>query len=158
MAMDERASEAAAVGARLGTDLSDAVVLFHEALGSLMGLSAADHKALGIVRREGPMSARELAQRTGLTAGAVTGLVDRLVAAGLAQRTPDPGDRRRVVIEATQPADAAVSEAIGRMVAGMAEVTSHFTTEQLLVVADWVERTTAVLREQAQAISHRSPT
>ncbi|MFI5490281.1 MarR family winged helix-turn-helix transcriptional regulator [Micromonospora echinaurantiaca] len=159
MAMDERASEAAAeAGARLGTDLSDAVVLFHEALGSLMGLSAADHKALGIVRREGPMSARELAQRTGLTAGAVTGLVDRLIAAGLARRTPHPGDRRRIVIEATEPADAAVSEAVGRMVAGMAEVTSHFTTEQLLVIADWVERTTAVLREQAQSISNRSPT
>ncbi|MDO3703552.1 MarR family transcriptional regulator [Micromonospora sp. C28SCA-DRY-2] len=157
MAMDERAPEAAEAGARLGRDLSDAVVLFHEALGSLMGLSAADHKALGIVRREGPMSARELAERTGLTAGAVTGLVDRLVAAGLARRTPDPADRRRVVIEATVPADAAVSEAVGRMVAGMAEVNSHFTPEQLRVVAEWVERTTAVLREQAHAISHGSP-
>ncbi|ACQ79775.1 transcriptional regulator, MarR family [Beutenbergia cavernae DSM 12333] len=141
--------------ARLGTDLSDAVVLFHEALGSLLGLSAADNKALGIVRREGPMSASELATRTGLTAGAITGLVDRLEGAGLAQRTRDAADRRRLVISATATASPEVAVAIGGLQSGMAEVTSHFTPEQLLVVAEWVDRTSAVLREQAAAIARQ---
>lgn len=151
---DDGARQAEDLGARMGTDLSDAVVLFHEALGSLMGLSAADHKALGILRREGPLSARELADRTALTAGAVTGLVDRMVAVGLARRSPDPHDRRRVVIEATAPADPAVADAVGAMVAGMAEVTARFSDEQLAVIAEWVEATTQVLRSQAKAISH----
>lgn len=153
---DGAAAASSDPAARLGTELSDAVVLFHEALGSLLGLSAADNKALGIVRREGPMSASELAARTGLTRGAVTGLVDRLEAAGLVHRTRDTADRRRLVISASAPTSPEVAAAVAGLQAGMAEVTSHFTPEQLLVIAEWVERTSAVLREQAAAISAAS--
>src|SRR5699024_4194273 len=63
-------------------DLSTAVVLFHEAIAQRLGLSAADLKALGLIMRDGPLTAGALAQRTGLTPGAVTGLVDRLEHAG----------------------------------------------------------------------------
>ncbi|WP_020017860.1 MarR family winged helix-turn-helix transcriptional regulator [Promicromonospora sukumoe] len=143
-------------GARLGTELSDAVVMFHEALGALMGLSAADNKALGVIRREGPMSARELADRTGLTAGAVTGLVDRLEHAGYARRTRHETDRRRLVIEATAPASPQVNEAAGEMAQAMARVTEQFSPDELLVVARWVELTTATMREQAVRTAART--
>src|SRR5699024_11757047 len=74
-----------APGENLGTELSDAIVGFHEATGRLLGVSAADHKALGVIQREGPLSASELAARTSVTPGAITGLIDRLEAAGLAK-------------------------------------------------------------------------
>ena len=139
-------------GARLGAELSDAVVLFHEALGALMGLSAADHKALGVIRRDGPMSARELADRTGLTAGAVTGLVDRLEHSGHARRTRHETDRRQLVIEATAPSSPQVKRALGEMQEAMARVTEQFTVDELTVVARWVSLTTATMREQAAAV------
>lgn len=145
-------------GARLGTELSDAVVMFHEALGALMGLSAADNKALGVIRREGPMSARELADRTGLTAGAITGLVDRLEHAGYARRTRHETDRRRLVIEATAPASPQVNEAVTEMVQAMGRVTEQFSPDELLVVARWVELTTATMREQAVRTAARTRT
>ena len=143
-------------GARLGTELSDAVVMFHEALGALMGLSAADNKALGVIRREGPLSARELADRTGLTAGAVTGLVDRLEHAGYARRTRHETDRRRLVIEATAPASPQVNEAVSEMAQAMGRVTEQFSPDELLVVARWVELTTATMREQAVRTAART--
>lgn len=139
--------------ARMGTELSDAVVLFHDALGSLMGLSAPDHKALGILRREGPMSASALARRTGLTAGAVTGLVDRLERGGHARRERDPDDRRRLVIAAGGPASPELVAALTGLGRGMAEVTAQFTPEELAVVARWVEATTATLRAQVDEIA-----
>lgn len=139
-------------GARLGAGLSDAIVMFHEALGALTGLSAADHKALGVIRRDGPMSARELADRTGLTAGAVTGLVDRLEDAGYARRTRHETDRRRLVIEATAPASPQVKEAVAEMQEGMALVTEQFSPDELAVVARWVTLTTATMREQAAKV------
>ncbi|MBL7502552.1 MarR family transcriptional regulator [Frankia sp. CNm7] len=142
-------------GARLGAELSDAVVLFHDAIGSLMGLSATDHKALGILRREGPMSATRLAARTGLTPGAVTGLVDRLEAAGLARRERDGDDRRRLTIVATDPASPDVAAAFARLQRAMAGVTAQFSAGELAVVARWVEATTTVLREQVHEIAHR---
>lgn len=63
--------------------------------------------APGILRREGPMSASTFAARTELTAGVVTGLVDRLAGAGAghADRERDPSDGRRLVIAASAPAD-----------------------------------------------------
>ncbi|CAM3417913.1 MarR family winged helix-turn-helix transcriptional regulator [Isoptericola cucumis] len=139
--------------ARMGTELSDAVVLFHDALGSLMGLSAPDHKALGILRREGPMSASALARRTGLTAGAVTGLVDRLERGGHARRERDPDDRRRLVIAAGGPVSPGLAAAFAGLGKGMAEVTAQFTPAELAVVARWVELTTATLREQVDEIA-----
>ncbi|WP_207632218.1 MarR family transcriptional regulator [Occultella kanbiaonis] len=143
---------------RLGAELSDAVVLFHEAIGSLMGLSAADHKALGILGREGPMSAGELAERTALTAGAVTGLVDRLERTGLARRERDPGDRRRLVVTASRPADPRVAEAFAGLSTAMAEVTARFSPEQLVAIAEWVALSSAALRGQAAAIAARRET
>ena len=41
----------------------------------------------------------ELARRTGLTTGAITGVIDRLEKAGFARRARDSSDRRRVIIE-----------------------------------------------------------
>ncbi|WP_275006892.1 MarR family transcriptional regulator [Promicromonospora iranensis] len=139
-------------GARLGAGLSDAIVMFHEALGALTGLSAADHKALGVIRRDGPMSARELADLTGLTAGAVTGLVDRLEDAGYARRTRHETDRRRLVIEATAPASPQVKEAVAEMQEAMTLVTEQFSADELAVVARWVTLTTATMREQAARV------
>jgi DNA-binding MarR family transcriptional regulator len=41
----------------------------------------------------------QLAVETGLTTGAITGVVDRLQRAGYIGRKPDPDDRRRVFLE-----------------------------------------------------------
>ena len=76
--------------------LGAATVMMHSAIGERAGLSATEFKALDILIRSGSVTAGELADRTGLTTGAVTGLVDRLEAAGFARRARDPHDRRRV--------------------------------------------------------------
>jgi DNA-binding MarR family transcriptional regulator len=47
------------------------------------------------------MSASEFADLTGLTAGAITGLIDRLVKAGAVKRVPNADDRRKVTIVVT---------------------------------------------------------
>lgn len=50
----------------------------------------------------GELGQSELAGRLGITTGATTALVDRLEAAGLAQRTAHPTDRRRTMISLTK--------------------------------------------------------
>jgi DNA-binding MarR family transcriptional regulator len=51
---------------------SDTSILMHEAISRKAGLSGTDHKYLGLLIQEGPMTAGELSQRTGLTGGAIT--------------------------------------------------------------------------------------
>ncbi|MGH2460296.1 MAG: MarR family winged helix-turn-helix transcriptional regulator, partial [Chloroflexota bacterium] len=77
-------------GNLLGRELSTAVVLFHEAIAERLGMSATEWKCLDVLGRAGPITARELAEQTGLTTGAITGLVDRLERAGYVRRVPNP--------------------------------------------------------------------
>lgn len=77
---------------------SDASILMHEAIARKAGLSGTDHKYLGFLMQHGAMTAGELARLTGLTTGAVTGVIDRLEKKKLAKREYDSDDRRKVVI------------------------------------------------------------
>ena len=77
-------------------------ILFHQAVADRLGMNVTDHKCAGILARTGPITAGELARRTGLTTGAITGVIDRLENAGFARRARDASDRRRVIIEPDQ--------------------------------------------------------
>jgi DNA-binding MarR family transcriptional regulator len=70
----------------------------HESIGRQMGLAGTDHKYLGFLIQKGPMTAGELAALTGLTTGAVTGLIDRFAKKKLVKRQFDKEDRRKVII------------------------------------------------------------
>jgi hypothetical protein len=138
----------------LGWQLSTAVVLFHEAVGRRLGLSAADHKALGLIARQGPMPAGALAAQLGVGASAVTGVVDRLVAAGHARRTADPADRRRVLIEADRPDLGDVFADLGRE---MAAVMAKYDERELAAILDYVASTVEVLKEQTRRLAGDGP-
>ncbi|MER5627314.1 MarR family transcriptional regulator [Streptosporangium sp. NPDC002544] len=135
-------------GAELGWELSTAVVLFHEAIARRLGLSAADHKALGIVTRKGPLPAGALAAELGLGASAITALVDRLERAGYVQRAPDPADRRRVLVSA----DTGHAPDLGGIFADLGREMSAFMAKyderELAAIVDYVVNTIAVLKAQ----------
>jgi DNA-binding MarR family transcriptional regulator len=138
-------------GAKLGRELSTAVVMFHEAVGAYLGVSAGDQRALTLIGREGPLSAGDLAEKTGLTPGAVTGMIDRLERAGLARREHDEKDRRRVLVTAT----AGQPDVFGDLAAAMNEMTARYTEAELHLVADYLSRTIDIMREQTRRLSER---
>ncbi|MBN1373683.1 MAG: MarR family transcriptional regulator [Anaerolineaceae bacterium] len=74
-------------------------VMFHAAVANEIGLNITDHKCLDILLHQGPITAGKLAELTGLTTGAVTGVIDRLENAGYLRRERDPNDRRRVILQ-----------------------------------------------------------
>src|ERR1700712_47514 len=74
-------------------------IQMHEAVGRKAGLSGTDHKYLGFLIEKGQMTAGELSNLTGLTTGAVTGLIDRLEKKKLVKRQFAEEDRRKVIIE-----------------------------------------------------------
>ncbi|WP_343674690.1 MarR family transcriptional regulator [Chitinophaga sp.] len=73
-------------------------IQMHEAIGRKAGLSGTDHKYLGFLMQKGQMTAGELSNLTGLTTGAVTGLIDRLEKKKLVKRQFAEDDRRKVII------------------------------------------------------------
>jgi DNA-binding MarR family transcriptional regulator len=76
-------------------------VLHSQAMAERFGVSSTDLECLDIIAMRGPITAGELARASGLTTGAITGLVDRLERAGLARREPDGDDRRKVLLRIT---------------------------------------------------------
>ncbi|XVV04365.1 MarR family winged helix-turn-helix transcriptional regulator [Actinosynnema sp. CA-248983] len=75
---------------------------FHHRVAERMGLSPTDEKCLDLaVRAEGPVTAGRIAELSGLSTGAVTGVIDRLEKAGYVRRVRDPHDRRKVLVEVT---------------------------------------------------------
>jgi DNA-binding MarR family transcriptional regulator len=74
-------------------------IQMHEAVGRKAGLSGTDHKYLGFLIEKGQMTAGELSILTGLTTGAVTGLIDRFEKKKLVKRQFAEDDRRKVIIK-----------------------------------------------------------
>ncbi|MFT3863517.1 MAG: MarR family transcriptional regulator [Solirubrobacterales bacterium] len=73
-----------------------------EAGGLALGVNRTDGRCLDLIDQAGRISAGELASAAGMTTGAVTTIIDRLEAKGYVRRIPDPNDRRRVLVEATE--------------------------------------------------------
>ena len=73
-------------------------VLFGQTVANAIGISGSDLDCLDFVNLEGRVTAGRLAEVTGLTSGAITGVVDRLEKAGLVRRERDEVDRRKVFI------------------------------------------------------------
>jgi DNA-binding MarR family transcriptional regulator len=80
-------------------EMSTETIMFHQGVADVLGLHITDHKCLDFIYRFGAMPAGRLAELTGLTTGAVTGIIDRLEEAGYVRRTDDPKDRRRTIVE-----------------------------------------------------------
>jgi DNA-binding MarR family transcriptional regulator len=67
-----------------------------------LGLSTNEWRALMQLVAAGPLTATDLARRTGLAGPTITALVDRLERAGMLDRSLDESDRRRRCIAATE--------------------------------------------------------
>ena len=80
-------------------EMSTETIMFHQNVADVLGLHITDHKCLDLIRQYGAMPAGRLAEMTGLTTGAVTGIIDRLEKVGYVRRANDPKDRRRTIIE-----------------------------------------------------------
>lgn len=98
--MVDRDELAARITGPLTRQLSTATVLFHHAVADRLGMGPTDHKCLDLILQRGGVTGSELAAATGLTTGAVTGVVARLERAGRIRREPHPDDRRKQVLRA----------------------------------------------------------
>ena len=74
----------------------------HEAVAARLGLNATDLRSLDLIGSEPEMTPSRLAELTGLTTGAVTGILDRLERSGFVRREADPADRRRTLVRLDQ--------------------------------------------------------
>jgi DNA-binding Lrp family transcriptional regulator len=97
--MSNDAGPAAAGEIRAGLQTFAARALVYNLLAAeALGLAPADLVCMCLLQLHGPGTPGWLAEMTGLSTGAVTGVVDRLERAGYVTRERDQQDRRRVIV------------------------------------------------------------
>ena len=132
-----------------GRAMSAATVLFHGTVAAHHGLSATEEKALDLLERFGPLTAGELAKRSGLAPASVTGLVNRLEHKGFARRIAHPSDRRSILIEVDpERLYAAMAPLFADWFGSLDELWAGYSDEQLELILHFL---TEVARRQREA-------
>ncbi|MDO3704939.1 MarR family transcriptional regulator [Micromonospora sp. C28SCA-DRY-2] len=137
--------------ATLTQAVADAI-LVQQAAADRLGLGLADFKCLTALTEQGSATAGEIAQRTGLTSGAVTRMIDRLERAGWVRRRHDTVDRRRVIVEPVPERLAEIEPLFAGMAAGWSAALADYDDAQLRLLIDLFGRMRALARQQAAAI------
>jgi DNA-binding MarR family transcriptional regulator len=122
---------------------------------SAHGLGRTDVRALVAImdaaRSGRALTAGALGEAVELSSASVTALVDRLERVGHVHRSRDPGDRRRVVLEASDTAMAAGRSFFGALQQDLLGAMAGYTDEELAVVRRFLLGMTGVIERHARA-------
>ncbi len=128
-----------------------ATELLDHAVAEYLGIDHKAYRCLDILDQDGPMTAGRLAERARLSPGAMTALLDRLERKGLARRTRDTEDRRRVLVGVTPELRARAAELYGTpedLERGLA----HYTDEQLGFLTEFMRGNVAYQEERMRRL------
>lgn len=135
---------------------SDASIFMHESIARKAGLSGSDHKYLGLILQHKELSAGELSRLTGLTTGAVTGLIDRLEKKELVQRQFTKDDRRKVIIV---PNEENTMKLLEPLFLGLQQKTTElltsFSTRELKIIQRYFEEATKIMTEVSHDLNNK---
>jgi DNA-binding MarR family transcriptional regulator len=116
------------------------VVLFHQAVGRILGINVTDMKCLDIIVMKGSASPSQLAQLTGLSTGSATAMIDRLEKRRLIKRGPNPEDRRGTTVVLTAEAAQRLPRLFASMAKAMEALVSSYSESELEILLDFFRR------------------
>ncbi len=123
---------------------------FFRAAAARSGMTVTDMQVMDLLKSAGPMTAGQLAELTGLTTGAITGMLNRLEEAGRVRRERDPNDARRVIVRLARGSDDGreidpMFDSIGK---AWEDLAAHYDDEQLALLLEFLQRSNALARQE----------
>src|SRR2546426_5308979 len=115
-------------------------VIFSQTVATRAGISSSDLECLDFLNLEGRVTAGRLAEVTGLTTGAITGVVDRLEKAGLVRRERDETDRRKVFIATVPENVAKIGRFYEHMQLGMQKLWQPYSDAELRLLLEFASK------------------
>lgn len=122
-----------------------------QAVADRVGLSTTDLLAMELINRTGRVTAGQIGDRLHMTSGAITGVIDRLERAGLAQRAPDRADRRRVLVLPTTK-EHQIRALYAPLVTALWKATASYSADELAVLEQFLGQVRAAVTETTQGI------
>jgi len=111
---------------------------FDAAVALRLKINRTDMRCLEILVNEDGAAPKRLASRLGLTTGSVTAMLDRLERAGHLTRSPDPQDRRRLLVRITPETEQRVWGLYGPLIAEGDQVAGRYSEDELRLVAGFL--------------------
>jgi DNA-binding MarR family transcriptional regulator len=127
-------------------------VMLSQAAADRLGMASSDIECFDLLSLHGPMTAGRLAELTGLTTGAITGVIDRLERGNYARRERDPNDRRRVIVQPLLERHADAEPIFGPMASATAALLDRYSDDELALLLDFWERANQMTQEQIARI------
>lgn len=125
---------------------------FVRAAAARIGVTVTDMEVIESLTSTGPMTAGQLAALTGLTTGAITGMLNRLEEAGYVRRERDPEDARRVIVRLSPDTDhmRGLGPAFDSIGKAWEEQVAQYDDEQIAFLIDFLKRSNTVTRQEIQ--------
>ncbi len=140
---------------RAAAEYGIGAIVFRNALAKKLGLNLTESLCLTILGTRGSSTPTELARFTGLSTGSTTTMLDRLERRNFIRRTPNPADRRGVIVEV----DGRYAKVARKLVAGIQashrEVIASYSAKDLAVIADFLTRFAANMTHHAGELEER---
>jgi DNA-binding MarR family transcriptional regulator len=114
-------------------------VLISDAVSARFGLASSDLECLDLALLSGGATAGEFARATGLTTGAITGVIDRLERAGYVRREKDPADRRKVVVRARPAMTRRIAPVYDSLQREMTALWTRYRDGELELILDFLK-------------------
>jgi len=147
------------VGRELGRELATASLFLHTLIAGKVGLNATDTRCLDILARSLPASitAGELTKATGLTTGAITGILDRLERAGFVKRTRDADDRRKVLVDLLPGEMAKLTGLYDGLGNSMDALAARYSPKELRMIEGFLSANLAILNQEIARLTETTP-
>ena len=122
--------------------MSTQAVMRSQIIANTLNINSTDLESIEVLFREGRTTAGTLAEFTGLTTGAITGVIDRLVRRGFVSREFDANDRRKVFIALNMKKINEEIIPLYKSISGSVdELLNDYSEKDLFVILDFLKKT-----------------
>jgi DNA-binding MarR family transcriptional regulator len=133
--------------------MSTQAVMRSQLIATKVKINPTDLESIEILYRLGRTTAGILATHTGLTTGAVTGVIDRLVRAGYAKREYDPRDRRKVFVALnTKNIEEKIFPHYASLAIYMEKFLKKHSKQELNFILDFLKETNQISQENLNSL------
>lgn len=137
---------------RAAREYQTAVDGLDEAVTELLGINRTDGRLMDLIDQHAPIAAGELACRAGLSPAAITAALDRLEAAGFAERSRAAIDRRRILVAPTDMARRRFRELYGPLGVEGREIIDRFSPSEQAAIDEFLRLSREMTDRRAAAV------
>ncbi|MEW2220431.1 MarR family transcriptional regulator [Streptomyces sp. NPDC006990] len=105
-----------------------------------LGINRTDLHCLDVLTQRDSATPSQLGTALGLTTGSVTAMLDRLARLGYLTREPDPHDRRKSVVRATEQIQRGAGDLYGPLAQEGAALLERYSLPELELLLDFARR------------------